>query len=802
MRTERDSVKELRELRREVRAFVREWVDEGRFVPRCDSWLREHDPSFSRALAERGWIGLTWPREYGGAQRSDLARLVVTEELLRAGAPVAAHWMADRQIGPAILRHGSPELKRRFLPGITRGEITFCVAMSETEAGSDLAAVRTSAVRTGEGWLLNGRKVWTSHAHRSSHAYVLARTASTGRKHEGLSEFLLDLATPGVTVRPIFDLSGEHHFNEVFFDDVLIPHDQLLGVEGQGWKQVTEQLSFERGGAERVLSTYPLLAAFVSGVSPDDSLAVQAAGELTARLRVLRAMAWRVAAAMDEGRAPVREAALLKALGTAFEKDVVETVRRVRGTLPDPSGDGLERLMARAVPAVPGFSLRGGTTEILGTIVAKALTSDGPSRPERSPLGDLAADVLAGRAQDPGLWDELRELGWAAAGLPEELGGEGGTLDDLLTLLEAVGEHGAAVPLLETSLACWLLTLAGRPLPAPMTATVALPGPGLRAGETLDGKIDRVPWASSADLVIVPLAGELVLLDHGVPGWSVEPGRNLADEPRDTLHLNACRIPPGHRIPCDVPREHILERAALLQGAQLVGALRTALRLAVEHSRTREQFGRPLSAFQAVSLTLAEAAAQVEGAETALAGAASAAGTGTASSAETAVSARTSAEAGTAVGAAAAASAEMAAGAATSASAVAAASPGTTTGAATAASAEAVRGASPEQVVPRRDVPRQDVLTPGVPVAVLRLWLAEAAGQVAAAAHQVHGAMGVTREHPLHHATRRLWAWRDEWAPSRHWAGRLVRALGDEPGDDPLWKSTGTDMDDEPGEHA
>lgn len=707
MRTERDSVEGLRELRREVRGLVREWVDAGRFTPRCDSWLREHDPAFSRALAERGWIGLTWPREYGGAERSGLARLVVTEELLRAGAPVAAHWMADRQIGPAILRHGSEELKRRFLPGIARGETTFCVAMSETEAGSDLASVRTSAARTDEGWLLNGRKVWTSHAHRSSHAYVLARTDAGGRKHEGLSEFLLDLATPGVTVRPIFDLSGEHHFNEVFFDDVLIPHDQLLGVEGQGWKQVTEQLSFERGGAERVLSTYPLLAAFVSGADPGDSLAVQAAGELTARLSVLRAMAWRVAAEMDAGRAPVREAALLKSLGTAFEKDVVETVRRVHGAPPDPAGAVLERLTAQAVPAVPGFSLRGGTTEILGTIVAKGLTSGEPARSERSPLADLAADVLTGRGQDPGLWDELRELGWPGAGLPQELGGEGGSLPDLLTLLEAVGEHGADVPLLETSLSFWLLTLAGRPLPARATATVALPGPGLRAGETLDGTIERVPRASSADFVVVPLEGELVLLDETVPGWSIETGRNLADEPRDTIRLDGCRVPPGHRIACDVPRERVLERAALLQGAQLVGALRAALRLAADHARTREQFGRPLAAFQAVSLTLAGAAARVEGAETALARAA---------------------EAGS-----------------------------------------------------------------GAPVAALRLWLSEAAGEVAAAAHQIHGAMGVTREHPLHRTTRRLWSWRDEWAPSRYWAGRLARTARRAPGDDSLWEATGVD---------
>ncbi|WP_326553564.1 acyl-CoA dehydrogenase family protein [Micromonospora sp. NBC_01813] len=365
-------------LRGQVRDLAARWRAAGRFRPRCDAWLRGHDIGFSRELARRGWIGITWPREHGGGGRSNRARLVVTEELLRAGAPVAAHWMADRQIGPAILRYGTPELQREFLPRIAAAEVTFCLGMSETEAGSDLAAVRTTATRDGDGWRITGAKVWTSHAHRSSHAYVLARTGGGQRRHEGLSEFVVDLASPGVTVRPIIDLQGEHHFNEMIFDDVPVPDGWVIGQVGAGWRQVTEQLSFERGGLERVLSTYPLLEALArsvrSGAEPD---AVRAVGELAARLAVLRRIAWEIAADLDTGAAPVRRAALLKHLGTTFERDVTETARRVSGVRPDPTAAGLPGLLAQGILAAPGFSIRGGTTEVLLTLIARGEADGG-----------------------------------------------------------------------------------------------------------------------------------------------------------------------------------------------------------------------------------------------------------------------------------------------------------------------------------------------------------------------------------------------------------------------------------------
>jgi len=357
----------LNALRQQVRELTDAWLAEGRYTPRSDCWLRSFDLDFSRELAARGLIGLTWPKEFGGAGLDARSRLVVTEELLRAGAPVAAHWIGDRQIGPTILRHGTPELQRELLPGITRADFVFCLGMSEPEAGSDLAAVRTVAEKVDGGWRVTGRKTWTSQAHRATHAYLLARTDATGRKHEGLSEFVLDMSAPGVEVSPIWDMSGEHHFNEVTFTDVFVPEHRLIGEEGNGWRQVIEQLSFERGGPERVLSTYPLLKEVLEHLraARDDRFDAEL-GELVARLSTLRRQCWEIADALDAGRAPVTEAASLKYLGTQFEVDVIEFARLVG--LPAARNESL----GQALLASPGFSIRGGASDVLLSIVAKS----------------------------------------------------------------------------------------------------------------------------------------------------------------------------------------------------------------------------------------------------------------------------------------------------------------------------------------------------------------------------------------------------------------------------------------------
>ncbi|RVU28068.1 acyl-CoA dehydrogenase [Streptomyces antnestii] len=356
------------ELRTQVRRLTADWRDAGRYRPRSDAWLRSFDLDFSKELAARGLVAMTYPEEFGGGGRSHVERLAVTEELLRAGAPVAAHWIGDRQIGPAVLRHGTRELQEEILPQISSATAVFCLGMSEPEAGSDLAAVRTTGRRVRDGWRITGHKIWTSHAHRATHAYVLARTEHAARKHQGLTEFIVDMQADGVSVTPIVDLTGEHHFNEVRFDDAFVPAHRVLGRAGAGWKQVVEQLSFERGGAERVLSSYPVLVDLIAATAEAQAHELQGLlGSLTARLAVLRRMCWDVARSLDAGEAPVQQAATLKYLGNTFEHDVIDALRST-DLCRDAARDSV---FGQALLASPGFGLRGGAAEVLLSVIAK-----------------------------------------------------------------------------------------------------------------------------------------------------------------------------------------------------------------------------------------------------------------------------------------------------------------------------------------------------------------------------------------------------------------------------------------------
>ncbi|ROO88023.1 alkylation response protein AidB-like acyl-CoA dehydrogenase [Actinocorallia herbida] len=363
------------QLRAEVRAFVAEELAAGTFRPRSDSWLTGWDEAFSRRLGERGWLGMTVPRAYGGHDRTALERYVVTEELLAAGAPVAAHWIADRQTAPALLHFGTEALKTRYLPGIAAGTCFFAIGLSEPDAGSDLAAVRTRAVRAEGGWRLTGTKVWTSGAHHAHAFAVLARSSpAEGRdRKSGLSQFVVDLRSPGVTIRPIRLINGAHHFNEVVLDDVFVPDEMVLGVIGQGWNQATSELAFERSGPERYLSTFPLLTALV-GALADAGTGRAELGRLVSRVWTVRRLSISVAAALDRGEVPEVAAALVKDLGTRLEQEIIDAARLLVDARPDPGAtDGLPRLLADAVLMSPGFTLRGGTNEILRGVVARAM---------------------------------------------------------------------------------------------------------------------------------------------------------------------------------------------------------------------------------------------------------------------------------------------------------------------------------------------------------------------------------------------------------------------------------------------
>ena len=358
-------------LRREVRDFLtREWPQG--YWPNSD-FNEGHDPAFSRQLGAQGWIGMTWPRQYGGGERSFFERYVVTEELLAAGAPVSAHWIADRQSGPLLLRFGTDAQRRRYLPGIARGETYFSIGMSEPNTGSDLASVRTRAVPADGGWVVNGTKIWTTDAHRNHFIIALVRTEPpSDNRHAGLSQLVIDLHGEGVEVRPIRNLAGGADFNEVSFRDCFVPAENLVGEPGNGWAQVTSELGYERSGPERFLSAFRVFVEFVRAVGPepnrDQAVLI---GRLASHLMTLRKMSISVAGMLQTGASPNVESALVKSLGNDFEKLLPELVRLQLDRLAP--GHPLERSMRQTLLHAPSFTLRGGTREILRGVIARGL---------------------------------------------------------------------------------------------------------------------------------------------------------------------------------------------------------------------------------------------------------------------------------------------------------------------------------------------------------------------------------------------------------------------------------------------
>lgn len=415
---------QTRALRLEVRSFLRREAAAGTFTPWVDTWLTRWDNDFTKKLAARGWVGMTIPTEYGGHGRTFLERFAVTEELLAMGAPVAAQWVADRQIAPSLLRFGTEEQKQAFLPKIASGDLCFGIGMSEPESGSDLASVQTKGRRVEGGWRITGRKTWTSGGHVADGFFALVRTEplDPAHRHAGLSQFIVDLRADGVSIDPIVSMNGGHHFNEVTLDDVFIPDDRVLGEPGEGWHQVTSELAFERSGPERFLSTFALLeeafghlratrtqapletapeaggtasggpqpparSASVGSLSSTATTASAAApavpgsgspatggalGRHVARVTALHHMSLSVASSLQAGENADTAAALVKVLGTTEEGDIAETVDRLVG---DVAADNprLQDLVDAAIAQRPGFTLRGGTNEVLRGVVARSL---------------------------------------------------------------------------------------------------------------------------------------------------------------------------------------------------------------------------------------------------------------------------------------------------------------------------------------------------------------------------------------------------------------------------------------------
>lgn len=362
-------------LQGEVRAFLDETLEGYPEVNRARNWSR-FDAEFSKKLCGRGWIGLTWPKQYGGQERSALERYVLLEELLSAGAPVAAHWIGDRQSGPLLMRFGTQAQRDKYLPKIVSGDAFFCIGMSEPDSGSDLASVRTKAVPVDGGYVVNGTKLWSSNAHRCHYMIGLFRTPTEEEgRHAGLSQFLVDLSGPGITRRPIADQAGGREFTEVVFEDAFIPEDTLVGEEGGGWAQVMSELAFERSGPERYLSSLRLVLKMMDKIGPDptdeQSIVI---GRMVAHLYTLRRMSLSVAGMLEAGDNPNLEASVVKDLGAVFEQGIPQISHDLFGEDVDPdSQEDYEAVMAYFTQGAVSFSLRGGTREILRGIIARGL---------------------------------------------------------------------------------------------------------------------------------------------------------------------------------------------------------------------------------------------------------------------------------------------------------------------------------------------------------------------------------------------------------------------------------------------
>ncbi len=367
---------EAEDLRQDVRAFIAEEQAAGTFD------TGEHkggfNPEFSRKVGAKGWIGLTWPKQYGGQERSFLERYVVTEEFLLAKAPTRRHFVADRQSGPTIIKYGTNSIKENILPRIVAGECCFGIGMSEPDSGSDLFAASTKATRTNEGWRINGRKVWTSNAHQADYLIALFRTSSStpvNRRH-GLTNFLVDMTTPGISTRPIRFPNGNHEFNEVLFEDVQIPDEMVLGVVDDAWKQATSELAYERSGPERFLETLHVLIELINvlGENPDNR-AAEGVGRLIAQLHTLRRMSVSVAGMLEAGKEPVVEGSIVKDLGTNWEQALPSKVRDLAAFIDDDLIDRgkFDALLDFNMIIAPKLTIQGGTREILRGIIARGL---------------------------------------------------------------------------------------------------------------------------------------------------------------------------------------------------------------------------------------------------------------------------------------------------------------------------------------------------------------------------------------------------------------------------------------------
>jgi alkylation response protein AidB-like acyl-CoA dehydrogenase len=378
--------KEQDEFRREVKDFVAAEMAAGSFAADSAGLVARESREFSAKMAQQGWIGFTWPKEFFGQGRSYVDKMILNEELMKYQAPIGYHFLADRQIGPSLIKFGTPWQQETFLPRIAKGEAQFCLLFSEPDAGSDLAGVSTTAVQEGDVFVINGQKIWTSEAHLSDYGWLLAKTEfdPSVSRHRACSEFIIDLKSPGVTVRPIINSAGAHSFNEVFFDDVRIEKRYLVGTKNQGFKQIMAQMDYERAGMERLLQNYPifdLLKKHVQELGEDDkkggfyAWVKDQMAQLEIEYNIGRLFVYKNAWSIDQGKQATIPAALTKAFCTQLEQRLNNIATQILGPVSQ-IRTGTEWApfsvdLAACYLWGPSYTLQGGSTEILKNIIAQ-----------------------------------------------------------------------------------------------------------------------------------------------------------------------------------------------------------------------------------------------------------------------------------------------------------------------------------------------------------------------------------------------------------------------------------------------
>jgi alkylation response protein AidB-like acyl-CoA dehydrogenase len=372
---------EEEEFRAELAAFldaeVPDWwrgmfVDDDRAMP----FTRE----MCRKLADRGWLTLTWPPEHGGAGADAWKQTIVREEMWAREEPRGPQYMNLSYIGPLIMRFGTPEQQRRFLPPMARGEVVWTQGFSEPDAGSDLAALRTVAVVRDDHYVVRGDKIWSSYADAPADwCLLLARTNREAPKHQGISVLLVDMTTPGITVRPVGTMAGPHEFNQILLDDVVVPRDCLLGEQDRGWEVVTTGLTFERVGIARYARARRILDLLVdyanaTGRTGDPHLRDQLA-DLRARYEAARLLNYRAVSMMAAGDVPAAEASIARMHGTQLEQAVGHVGLELLGPAGQlragdewaPLRGEIHRQWLRNIPT----TIAGGTLEVQKNIVAR-----------------------------------------------------------------------------------------------------------------------------------------------------------------------------------------------------------------------------------------------------------------------------------------------------------------------------------------------------------------------------------------------------------------------------------------------